>query len=124
MNDLRSGRTTCREPCRRTIHSDSATYRQLETIPCILRSRRFFVTTLPLVAVGFMFAALAAAQTPGTAAKPGPVGMVLPIPGHPLSAEQIEERATQPSGGPVSTEIVKSKVYRDTAGRLRIEMTI
>ena len=81
------------------------------------------MTTLPLVAVGFMFAALAAAQTPGGPGKPGPVGMVFPVPGHPLSAEQIEERTTQPPGGPVSTEVVESKVYRDTAGRLRIEMT-
>jgi hypothetical protein len=54
----------------------------------------------------------------------GPVGLVLPAGGAPLSAEQVEERTwTAPDGKPVSENLV-SKVYRDHAGRMRIEWRV
>ena len=54
----------------------------------------------------------------------GPVGLVLPAGGAPLSAEQVEERTrTTPDGNSVSEAIV-SRIRRDRAGRLRVEWRV
>jgi hypothetical protein len=50
--------------------------------------------------------------------------MVLPVAGAPLSVEIVEERTTKLSDGTSKTEVLTSKVYRDGAGRMRIEMDI
>lgn len=51
----------------------------------------------------------------------GPVGAVLPMPGAPLSAQQVEERSQISSDGTVTTDIVTSQIYRDSAGRVRVD---
>lgn len=63
-------------------------------------------------------AVLASAQT--VPATSGAALFVLPRPGVPISLEQIEERSRN---GAASAEI-KSQVYRDSAGRLRIEAEV
>lgn len=45
---------------------------------------------------------------------------LLARPGVPISLDQIEERLLK-QGGPSSNEIIKSKFYRDTSGRVRME---
>ncbi len=66
------------------------------------------------------------AQTPSP--KPAqqipPVTMVLPVAGAPLSVEIVEERTTKLPDGTSKTEVLTSKVYRDGAGRMRIEMEV
>src|SRR5579864_5827924 len=51
--------------------------------------------------------------------RKGPVGMVLPLADFPLSAQQVEERSESSH-----TETMTSGIYRDTAGRMRIEWRI
>jgi hypothetical protein len=51
----------------------------------------------------------------------GPVALVMPTAGAPLSAEQEEERARKLPDGTTRTETMNSKVYRDSSGRLRVE---
>jgi hypothetical protein len=51
----------------------------------------------------------------------GPVGTVVPMPGAPLSVQQVEERKQFSSDGVVTNKIVTSQIYRDSAGRVRIE---
>lgn len=51
----------------------------------------------------------------------GPVGTVKPIPGAPFSGRQVEERKQISSDGAVTIDIVTSQIYRDSAGRIRIE---
>jgi hypothetical protein len=63
-------------------------------------------------------AVLASAQT--VPATSGAALFVLPRPGVPISLEQIEELSRN---GAASAE-TKSQVYRDSAGRLRIEVEI
>ena len=48
--------------------------------------------------------------------------MVLPISGVPLSVERIEEYVSKSPDGTFTTEIHKSKYYRDAAGRTRMEV--
>ena len=69
-------------------------------------------------------AVLASAQTAHPPATLGAALLVLPRPGVPISLEQIEERSRKLENGAVSAEIIKSKVYRDSAGRLRIEAEV
>jgi hypothetical protein len=67
-----------------------------------------------------LFAVLASAQTKDIVpAKSGPADLVPPRPGVPLSLEQVEERSYEGAGS--TAEIIKSNVYRDSSGRLRIE---
>ena len=47
--------------------------------------------------------------------------MILPIPGAPLSAQQVEERTQISSDGTVTTDTLTSQIHRDSAGRVRIE---
>jgi hypothetical protein len=52
----------------------------------------------------------------------GPVGLVFPIAGGPFSAEQREERRRMFPGGTSRSETILSQIYRDRAGRVRIEL--
>jgi hypothetical protein len=50
--------------------------------------------------------------------------MVFPTAGAPLSFEQVEERTRLSPDGTSETEVLTSKIYRDSAGRMRIEQTV
>jgi hypothetical protein len=47
--------------------------------------------------------------------------LVVPLPGAPLSLEQVVEHTFKLPDGKSKTDVRKSKVYRDAAGRMRIE---
>jgi hypothetical protein len=72
---------------------------------------------------------LAFAQTDGVAIKSdtGPIFgsdiavLALPCPGIPITMEQIEERVRRLDDGTSVVDLIKSKVYRDSSGRLRID---
>jgi hypothetical protein len=66
-------------------------------------------------------AALILAQTTDNPARTGAAFLLLPRPGLPVSFDQIEERSRRHSGLSTHEGIVKSKVFRDTSGRIRIE---
>jgi hypothetical protein len=51
-----------------------------------------------------------------------PASLVLPVPGAPLSVEIVEERITKLPDGTSKTQVLTSKVYRDSTGRMRTEM--
>jgi hypothetical protein len=61
-------------------------------------------------------------QTPGT--RQGASGLVIPIVGVPLSLDQEEQRTRILPDGSSEHEAIKSKVYRDSAGRIRTDSTI
>jgi hypothetical protein len=65
-------------------------------------------------------AVLASAQPTHSPATSGAALLVLPRPGVPISMEQIQERSRKLEDGTVSAEIIKSKVFRDLAGRVRL----
>jgi hypothetical protein len=81
------------------------------------------MSTLMLIAALF-FVVAASAQSAGLPVRMGPVGLVFPIPGGPLSAEQIEELTSTLPDGTSNTETLLSQVYRDSAGRTRVEWRI
>ena len=54
----------------------------------------------------------------------GPVGLVLPEPNAPFSAEQVEERTSTAPDGTLITKVVVNRVYRDNAGRVRVEWRV
>ena len=54
----------------------------------------------------------------------GPVGLVLPMPDAPFLAEQVEERTRTAPDGALTTNVVANRVYRDSAGRVRIEWSV
>jgi hypothetical protein len=51
----------------------------------------------------------------------GPVGAVRPAAGAPVTVLQVEERRWTLADGTVTTEVLKTQVYRDSAGRVRME---
>ena len=53
-------------------------------------------------------------------ANDGPLLVVLPHPGAPLSLEQIQERSTKRADGTSIMEVLKSTVYRDSTGRVMV----
>jgi hypothetical protein len=65
-------------------------------------------------------AMVASAQSDGPA-RSGAVGLVSPVPGAPLSVDQIEERTYKRPDGTSAADILNSKIYRDSAGRIRLE---
>ena len=71
-----------------------------------------------------LLALLASAQTTHTVPRSGAALLVLPRPGVPLSFEQIEESSRKFDDGASAVEVRKSKIYRDFAGRLRMEAGI
>ncbi len=50
--------------------------------------------------------------------------LVLPVPSAPILFEQIEEHSQHFEDGALAAETRKTKVYRDSSGRLRIESSI
>jgi len=68
-----------------------------------------------------MFVVAASAQSGPLAVSPGPSGLVFPVSGAPFSAQQVEERTQTAPDGISSTEEMVSQIYRDGAGRMRIE---
>lgn len=50
-----------------------------------------------------------------------PAIQVFPMPGAPLFATQVEEFTHTFPDGTSSTKIIRSKIYRDAAGRMRVE---
>lgn len=85
------------------------------------------LNVLATVDIWVMMAGLfvaAAVQGPSAPARSGPVGLVFPIAGAPLSAEQVEERTRTLPDGISTTETVRSQIYRDGAGRMRIESSV
>lgn len=77
-----------------------------------------------LIIAGFLFMVVASAQAPEHPKRSGPVGLVNPIPGAPLSVEQVEERTRTLPDGTSTTQIVTSQIYRDSAGRIRVEWSL
>jgi hypothetical protein len=71
-----------------------------------------------------LFAVLASAQIDGVPARSGAGVFVLPRPGVPVSLDQIEERSRKLEDGTSKVEVIKSRIYRDSAGRLLIESGI
>src|SRR6516225_847702 len=76
--------------------------------------------TLGIVLLTVMVSAKAAHPPTGS----GAIFLVLPRPGVPLSFDQIEESFRMLDDGTSGVEVRKSKVYRDLAGRLRMEAGI
>ena len=54
----------------------------------------------------------------------GPVGLVLPVPNAPFSAQQVEQRTRTAPDGALITNVVANRVCRDSAGRVRIEWCV
>jgi hypothetical protein len=69
---------------------------------------------------GVFVVAMFAAQTVDKPPSTGAVFLLLPQAGVPVSFEQIEERSGMGNGS-VPPETVKSKVYRDSYGRVRLD---
>lgn len=75
-----------------------------------------------LVLICAVAASIQAAR--GGVVESGPVGLVLPVAGAPLSAEQVEERTRTMLDGKSVSEALVSRVYRDRAGRMMIEWRV
>src|SRR5215472_18203454 len=71
-----------------------------------------------------LLAVVVSADTTHTPASSGAIFLVLPRPGAPLSFDQIEESSRKLDDSTSGIEVRRSKVYRDLAGRLRIEAGI
>src|SRR5579871_6174714 len=69
------------------------------------------------------FVLAAAAQSGGPPAS-GPLGLILPVPNAPFSARQVEERTRTAADGSLTTNVVSNPVYRDSAGRVRVEWRV
>lgn len=65
-----------------------------------------------------MFAASSESDQTGLV---GPCGMVRPLPGAPFSARQVEEREQVLADGTEAKRLLICEVYRDSAGRVRME---
>lgn len=105
----------------------------MNSADCIQTRRRIYPVAMDkhltplsiwLIVAALSFVVLGSAQVLGGSPRPGPAGLVLPITSAPLSAEQIEERTRTLPPGTSSREIVRSTVYRDSAGRMRIESVL
>ena len=68
-----------------------------------------------------LFAGFALAQNVDKPARMGPSLLVYPRAGAPVSFDQIEERSRKEKGGSTDKVVVRSKVFRDSSGRVRIE---
>ena len=68
-----------------------------------------------------LFVVAASAQGTGDPTRSGPVGLISPVPGGPLSAQQVEERTRSLPDGTSNIEILVSQICRDSSGRTRIE---
>jgi hypothetical protein len=60
-------------------------------------------------------------ETPESSPHSSAADLVLPLSGFPLSVDQIEERTHLLDSGSSVFEVIRSKVYRDSLGKLRID---
>lgn len=67
---------------------------------------------------------VASAQSSDRQQQSGPVLHISYIAGAPLEAEQIEERVHGSVDESSTTKILRSKIYRDSEGRIRVEWSI
>jgi hypothetical protein len=79
---------------------------------------------IELLLLSVCFVIVASAQTPNAQQQSGPVLQVSYIAGAPLTAEQVEERIHFTADRTPLTRTVQSKIYRDGAGRIRLEWSI
>jgi hypothetical protein len=70
---------------------------------------------------GVLFPALVVSTTTHTPGNSTASTLVLSVPGAALSFEQIDEHSRKLEDGSFAAETRKSKIYRDSSGRLRIE---
>ena len=82
---------------------------------------RWTTISVLISTAGLTFVVTLSAQSGQRSMTTGPVGLVFPVPDYPLSPEQLEERTRTARDGTVTTERVVSQIYRDRAGRMRIE---
>jgi hypothetical protein len=68
-----------------------------------------------------LFAGFASAQNVDKAARMGPALLAHPHAGVPVSFDQTEERSPRENSGSTDKVVVRSKVFRDSSGRIRIE---
>src|SRR5713226_9774050 len=73
------------------------------------------------IIIPFFFMAFGSPQTSGNAGRPSPADLVWPMPGSPVSVQQVEERTRSLPDGTSAVEVTEVKVYRDSSGRMRIE---
>jgi hypothetical protein len=76
-----------------------------------------------VIALSPCFVLMASAQTPAVPGS-GPVLQMSPISGVPLTGEQVEERTHFAAEGSPNTTIMRSKIYRDGEGRIRIDWNL
>ncbi len=69
----------------------------------------------------YLFTVMSSAQTQDTTARLGPVDLVLPYSGIPLTLDQTEERTKTLPDGTSAVAVIRSKIFRDSRGRLREE---
>jgi hypothetical protein len=72
---------------------------------------------VPLFALGY----ISSTEEREDPARPGPAALVSHAVGIPLSVEQIEERTSNLPDGSSRVEATRSRIYRDSSGRMRIE---
>lgn len=68
-----------------------------------------------------LIAVLAFSQTTDKAGYASAADLVYPLPGNPVSLVQVEERSHNLASGASAVEVINSKVYRDSSGRLRVD---
>lgn len=73
------------------------------------------------LAAVFAVGLVSLAQRHRGTSRPGPADLVKPLPGAPLIAEQVEERARRLPTGESAVEVTSHAIYRDSAGRMRIQ---
>ncbi len=82
------------------------------------------VTSMTAIALVVFLASVVSAQSGTDQMGRGPAGLVSPVPGYPLSAQQVEELTRTAPDGTESAETMVSRIYRDTAGRMRVEWSL
>lgn len=72
--------------------------------------------------IGAILVAVAASgQNKPLPTVPGPTGLVSAVAGAPISAQQVDERTRTAPDGTSTTHTLVSRIYRDHAGRMRVE---
>lgn len=77
--------------------------------------------SIAITIAALLFVVAASAQSRENFLVSGPVGLVFPVSDAPFSTQQVEERTWIDPDGTSTTENVVSQIYRDSAGRMRIE---
>ena len=79
---------------------------------------------ISLLLLSICFVLIASAQSPDAQQQSGPVLHISYIAGAPLAAEQVEERVHVSPDGTSTSKTLRSKIYRDGEGRMRVEWLI